>query len=148
MKAFSIAALVPVAFSVAMLPACTGTDSCGRATRANSVNCSSKVVRVMKPTIRDLEEIRSAAISHYEARQDDAAKTFVAELRRGAPDIASDVARIGIWILERKSGELALVRQPPVSREMRYFGLWLERKDGRWRAKDDFQEIEKLQLDE
>jgi hypothetical protein len=100
----------------------------------------------MKPTSRDLEDIRSAALKYLRNTQHEFQTTFVPELERGAIVANGKDARIGIWAFEESDGQFLLIRQPPISQTMRYFGLVLKRKQNDWNVESDFQEIEKLDL--
>lgn len=113
--------------------------------KRNSLNVEATI---MKITTNDLEEIRSAAITFLQQTQHEFRTTFIPELERGAIITAPKGVRIGIWVFEQHADRFALIRQPPVSPIMRYFGLILKRKDHRWIVESDFQEIEKLDLQE
>lgn len=102
----------------------------------------------MTLTTTELEEIRSAVIRYYQERQHEHVSTFVPELARGAIRADSQGARIGIWRLEERDGQTVLVRHPPVSPVMRYFGVVLQKHEGRWMVKDEFQEVERTDVRE
>jgi hypothetical protein len=88
----------------------------------------------------DLEQIRAAAIRFYEASHHEFRTAFVGELKRGVARVDSRTARIGVWVLEEREGKLVLMRQPPPSEVMYYFGLHLQRAEEGWSVEGDFVE--------
>ncbi len=94
-------------------------------------------------TKNDLETIRSSAIAYFQSTKHEFRDTFIAELKRGAIFL-EETPSVGIWGVKHRAGKLALVRQPPVSKEMIYFGVYLVKKQGGWVVTGDFEEREQL----
>jgi hypothetical protein len=99
-----------------------------------------------KVTADDLEEIRDAVITYYETAKPEFWRSFVAELKRGAINKLNDSLAIGIWQLQSANNGIALVRQPPISPEMHYFGINLAKQNGKWTVLSQFHEKERLDL--
>jgi hypothetical protein len=74
--------------------------------------------------------------------------SFVDELQRGVIMLDKDQARIGIWTYEYGDSQDTLIRQPPISPEMYYFGVYLTKRNNRWEVTGAFVERERLDLTE
>jgi hypothetical protein len=107
-------------------------------------------VRTMNMAVNrdDLEEIRRVAIGYYESKKPEFWSSFVQELRRGAIFLERSGPAIGIWKYQVTDGRPALIREPPISSQMHYFGLNLSKQDNKWTVIGDFHEREKLDLRE
>jgi hypothetical protein len=92
----------------------------------------------------DLENIRSAAIHYIASSTNDFRDAFVAELERGALFLDEDHTAIGSWAIRSEGDQIVLVRQPPLSSEMLYYGLYLRKTKQQWRVVGDFNEREQL----
>jgi len=96
-------------------------------------------------TVTDLEQIRIAAIEFYTKTNHEFKDLFVGELTKEPAWIdPENVPRIGIWEMENRKGRLALVRHPPFSHYMVYYGLFVKRVSRGWLVEDGWHEIAKL----
>lgn len=96
-------------------------------------------------TPEDLEAIRAVAISYLQASNNENSQTFIPELRRGQVVCTKSEKRIGIWTLEKRTNEINLIRNPPISTTMYIFTLILHQQDKRWVVTREFIEIERLE---
>jgi hypothetical protein len=96
----------------------------------------------------DLEKIRIAVVRYFEDKKPEFWRAFVEELRRGAIHFGKDFVGIGVWKYEITEQGAALVRQPPVSSEMHYFGANLVTRNNAWAVTGHFHEKEILDLRE
>ncbi len=125
-----------------------------------ALGCSSGRLAAPAPpeidfTQEDLEEIRGVVIQYLEDKKPENWQSFLVELRRDAvfpkkeyPDVGPS---IGIWKCEADEDGVALVRHPPLNPETGlpgwlYFGVILEKKDGRWTATDHFTREERWEV--
>jgi hypothetical protein len=83
-------------------------------------------------TESDLEGMRKAAIGYYRQGPHEFAGAFVPELERGAIMFDGGVPRVGLWIVEDQGDKVTLVRQPPLSPVMMYFGVVFGRSGDEW----------------
>ncbi len=111
-------------------------EICGRALP----NISTKLRR------NDLEEIRNAAIVYFETGKDEFGDAFIAELKRAAIFSDDGAVSIGIWKVRQRGDQADLVRQPPMSSEMHFFGLHLVKRQVGWTVTGDFEERERVGL--
>ena len=72
--------------------------------------------------------------------------SFIAELKRAAIFSDDGAVSIGNWKVRQKGDQADLVRQPPMSSEMHFFGLHLVKKQVGWTVTGDFEERERLDL--
>jgi hypothetical protein len=96
----------------------------------------------------NLEEIRRVAIQYYETEKPEFWHAFVQELQRGAIFLDRSPPAIGIWKFQPENNKAVLIRQPPPSPEMLYFGLNLTKQDNKWTVTSDFLERERLDIHE
>jgi hypothetical protein len=139
-------ALVAVLFSGTLANLTGGAQADATIQGKRGDRHSGKRAKYMKPTKEDLEEIRTAVLKYFEEKKPEFWDVFVAELRRGAIFPDGDYVGVGIWKYEIKDNRIALVRQPPVSPEMIYFGVYLVKENSRWKVVEDFEERERLSV--
>lgn len=112
---------------------------------SGAVEPRSELSMMTEITQNDLEMIRTAAIHYYQNSGHPFRAIFCEELRSGAMLIDETGSEVGNWVFQKRGTRLLLVRDPPVSSEMRYFGIILNKRNDKWTVEGDFQEIEKLQ---
>jgi hypothetical protein len=112
-----------------------------------------KFIRAVDPpsqalTREDLEGIRTAAVQYYEEKKPEGWDAYVEEIRQGtifldwSPDLGP---RIGLWALESSEGDgVNLVRRPAPAR---FYGLRMEKQDGRWAAVEHFEGEEFIEIE-
>lgn len=123
----------------------TFLGGCGLSGIATSSEFKRTKVMNTTVTIDDLELIRNVTIEFYSASNYTDRDKIVAELKDSNAWVDPDgVARLGIWKMEDRKGRLALVRHPPVSENMIYYGVFLTRTDKAWRVKDGWYEIRRM----
>lgn len=97
-------------------------------------------------TAEDLEQMRRAAIDYYPRVGHERAAAFVEELRRDAVMLSDGRPRIGFWNAEIHEGELVLVRTPPLSPLMYYWGLIFEEHDGEWIPQREYNWVDEMEI--
>lgn len=104
-------------------------------------------------TAEDLEALRAVALDYYLSERPEHWEAFTAELERGAIFLEGELYEasppaVGIWQLLAEQGGTALLRQPPVPKEVPallfYWGLSVVREGRGWRVAGDFYRVEEL----
>lgn len=129
-------------FSAGLLCCCVVSSGCADRNELNRNNHGKHKDMSAQLTKADLEQIKAAAIQYYEHSNNQFRSAFIAELRRGVIRADKTIARIGIWVIQEREKKLELVRQPPPSEVMYYFGLHLRRLEHGWFIEGDFEERE------
>lgn len=104
-------------------------------------------------TAEDLEALRTVVLEFYRTEQPESWEALATELERGATFLEGELyggspPAIGAWQLRDDGGRLALVRQPPLPREVPavlvYRGVYVTREAGAWRVTGQYFLVEDL----